>query len=145
MKSVNSSRFVLALSLTALIVVGLFWLLPTGAEPGPEQELRAAWSAASAADSFDFETNLEQTTYPAPSLANVGRSSRTDSLRVSGAMDRPAREMRMTLAKDALAGPGQALEMRVRDGVAEGRVSGGAWQRVDDASNAFAPGGDMLS
>ena len=145
MKYVLSSRFVLALSLTALAVVALFWLLPTGAEPGPEQELRAAWSAASAADSFEFETNLEQTTYPAPSLANVGRSSRTDSLRVSGAMDRQAREMRMTLAKDALAGPGQALEMRVRDGVAEGRVSGGAWQRVDDASNAFAPGGDMLS
>ena len=128
-----------------LILIGLFVFLPQPSESTPEQELSAAWSAANAADSFEFETNLEQTTHPAPSLANVGRSSRTESMYMKGSVDRRAQEMRLTLARDALAGPGEALEVRVRNGVSEGRVSGGAWQKVDTGMDTLAPGGDMLA
>jgi hypothetical protein len=89
---------------------------------------------------------MAQTTYPAPSLTNVGRSSRTDSMRIEGNVDRPSETILMSLwdGNGSLLNPGDALELRVVRGLAEGRVSGNDWQTMDNVADAFAPSGDML-
>jgi hypothetical protein len=88
--SIKSSLVLLSLCLIAAAIFAALDRIPDAPEPtpSPEQTLRAAWRAASDADSFDFSTHVRQTTAPALSLANVGRSSRTDDVRVMGSRTR---------------------------------------------------------
>ncbi len=130
------------------VIVGLFAHLSgvTASPASAEQQVKTAWHNANLAESFDFATDLAQTTYPAPALSNVGRSSRTDSMRIEGKVDRPSETIRMSLwsGNGHVLNAGDALELRVVRGAAEGRVSGGDWQAMDNVTNAFAPSGDML-
>ena len=88
------------IGLVALLAV----LLLAGTRPAldaaslsAEAQVQAAWRTANSADSFHFATDLAQTTYPAPALTNVGRSSRTEEMRIEGAFDRPNETMSMRL------------------------------------------------
>ncbi len=60
-------------------------------------------------------------TYPALSLANVGRSSKVDTLRVEGRINRADQSMQLRLSNASTANAADALEIRIHDGVAEGR------------------------
>lgn len=113
------------------------------AAPGPEQAVQAAWQLAQQAGRYQFTTEFAQTTYPAPALANVGRGSRTDRLRLEGQVDLPARSLHMTLWQGDVSNDG--MEVRLEGGEGYGRMPGGTWQKIEDFSDAFAPNSDMLA
>jgi hypothetical protein len=112
----------------------------------PKLQVQTAWRNANLADSFNFATDLAQTTYPAPSLTNVGRSSRTESMHIEGNVDRPSETILMSLwsGTGTVLNAGAALELRVVRGAAAGRVGNEDWQSIDNVADAFAPSGDML-
>ncbi len=108
--------------------------------------MKAAWRNATESETFRFATDLAQTTYPALALTNVGRSSRTETMRMEGSYDRPQKLILMNLWSGGgnVLNPQDALELRVQGDQAEGRVTGGDWQPVDNVADAFAPSGDFL-
>ncbi len=133
------------------IILSLILVFNTSSQaapaPSPAQELQNAWRRAQEAGAYHFATEIVQTTYPAPALVNVGRSSRQDTLHIEGQTNVPDRTLVMTLWK----GGGSVLtrrdgvEVRVEGDRAYGRPIGGTWQEIDDFTDAFAPDSDLLA
>jgi hypothetical protein len=119
----SSLVFVTAFVLLAAVLFGLL-TRPTPT-PSPEQALTAAWRAAEASDAFKSSTDIRQTTYPAPSLANVGKSSKTDTLLIEGEVNRADDTMSMRLSSAEAVTPECALEVRVRRNERGQRVTEG--------------------
>ena len=117
------------------------------ADPSPEDEVQAAWRRAQESGAYQFATEIVQTTYLAPRLTNVGRSSRVESLYLEGETNLPQRTMQMVLWKDggSTLNSRDGVEVRIEGDQAYGRQMGGAWQQVDDFSGAFAPDSDLLA
>ncbi|MEA3395909.1 MAG: hypothetical protein U9R05_00410 [Chloroflexota bacterium] len=113
----------------------------------PEQTVQRAWRLAQESGAYHFSTEIVQTTYPAPALVNVGRSSRQDTLHIEGQTNLPARTLQMTLWKDggSLLNPSDGVEMRIVGDQAYGRSVGSEWQEIDDFSGTFAPDNDLLA
>jgi subtilisin-like proprotein convertase family protein len=133
---------------TLLLVVAA--LIPLGSHARPlsaHEEVQVAWQRAQQAGVYRFATEIVQTTFPAPKLVNVGRSSRQDTLHIEGQTNLPDRSLLMSMWQ----GGGNVLD--VRDGVevrvqgdrAYGRQIGGTWEEIPDFSNAFAPGSDLMA
>lgn len=73
------------------IIAGLFAHLTGVSASGvlsPARDIQTAWRNASLADSFAFNTDVTQTTYPALAISNVGQSSRTEAMHIEGDLDR---------------------------------------------------------
>ncbi|NOZ04951.1 MAG: hypothetical protein GXP41_01170, partial [Chloroflexi bacterium] len=116
--------------------------------PSPaEREVQAAWRRAQQAGAYHFATDILQTTYLAPRVTNVGRSSRQDTLHIEGETNLPDRTMQMALWQNggSVLNPGDGVEIRIKGDQAYGRQSGGAWQKMDNISTSFAPGNDLLA
>lgn len=117
------------------------------ASPTPEESLQAAWQHATELGIYNFATEILQTTHPAPLVSNAGRLSEETQIYMEGRANVPARELTLSLWQEG----GSALD--VKDGVeiriegerSFGRQIGGEWQELDDVSNAFAPGQDLLA
>ncbi len=123
-------------------------LLPSvSASSSPEHEVQAAWRRAQQAGAYHYTTDIVQTTYPAPALVNVGRSSRKETLHIEGQTNLPEHTLLMTLWKEggSLLNPRDGIEMRVEGDRAYGRAIGGTWEEMDDFSGAFAPGNDLMA
>ena len=122
-------------------------LLPSvSASSSPEHEVQAAWQRAQEAGVYHFASDIVQTTYPAPTIANFGRTSRQETLHLEGDMDLPAHAIGMSLWKDGnVLNHRDGLEVRIEGDRAWGRQIGGTWQEMDDFSDAFAPGGDLMA
>ncbi len=121
---------------------------PPGSPPGSaEQAVRRAWEAARDAGTYQFASDVVQTTYPTPALSNVGRSLTRNELHLEGDVDLPGRalEMRLWTNGGSVANPDSAAEMRIEGEQAWIRQSGGSWQEVEDFTGGFAPGGDFMS
>ncbi|HSH05680.1 MAG TPA: LamG-like jellyroll fold domain-containing protein [Anaerolineae bacterium] len=116
---------------------------PTTAESASAAVTRA-WQLASASDAYQYRTRLEQTTYPLPSLMNAGQPAQQETLGVEGAVQLTARNLTLKLWTDASFDPTSGMEIRVENGLAEGRVGSGPWQPIDNIGELFAPGGDPL-
>jgi hypothetical protein len=118
-----------------------------GPAPTPEQAVQRAWQAAHDAGVYHFTSDVVQTSYPAPALGNVGRSSTRNRLHLEGDVDLPGRtmQMRMWTGAGSVANPDTAAEMRIEGERAWTRQGGGSWQEVEDFTGGFAPGGDFLS
>lgn len=147
------SRLALLLCVLALLLLTLPSRSPnmvsaaTGTVPSPEDEVQAAWRRAQESGVYHFATGIVQTTYLAPRLANVGRSSRVESLYLEGETNLPERVMRMTLWQNggSVLAPRDGVEVRIEGERAYGRQTGGSWQEMDDFSGAFAPDSDLLA
>lgn len=113
----------------------------------PERAVRAAWQRAQEAGAYRFTTRIVQTTHPAPSIANAGRSSRVETLFLDGDADLPAQTLLMRLWQDggSITNPANAVEIRIEGEQAYGRASGGAWQEMDNFAGGFAPGNDSMA
>ena len=139
----------LAMSVALLLIAVVIAPLSSGAAPAPsaEQMVQRAWQRAQEAGAYRFATEIVQTTYPAPALANVGRTSFRETLHIEGETNLPERTLLMTLWKDGgnVLNPRDGVEMRVEGDRAYGRAIGGAWQEADDFSDAFAPGHDLMA
>src|SRR6185369_6052355 len=105
-------RVALALLAPLGILLLLPWLLPSAAaDSSAQQAVAQAWDLARASGSYRYHAALDQTTYPGPSLHNVGRASRQDHLIIDGTLDQPRQKMEFSLQpKD---NPNAAVAMRV--------------------------------
>ena len=148
--SKRNRRFPWMLLVAVIVLIAGLMLAPVAnslSAPSPEHNIQAVWRNASLADSFAFNTDVTQTTYPALSISNVGQSSRTEAMHIEGNLDRPNQTMLMSLWNGGgnVLSTQDALELRVKGTKTEGRVSGGEWQPMDNSIDAFAPSGDPLS
>ncbi len=115
--------------------------------PLPAQAVQNAWRRAQESGAYHFATEIVQTTHPAPTLVNVGHSSRRETLHLEGQADLPDRTLLLTLWKDGgnvLTGR-DGVEVRIEGDSAYGRPIGGTWQEIDDFTDAFAPGSDLMA
>jgi hypothetical protein len=64
-----------------LLAVAYLPKTATAVNPDP---ITAAWEKARAAGSYQFDSNVQQITIPAATVMNVGRSSRSQQLHLSG-------------------------------------------------------------
>jgi len=139
---------VLLLAVTVLAILALFSSDAVRAQFQPhDQTLLDAWKLAERAGTYRFTSQLTQTTIPAPRLANVGQTVKTEHMTVQGAIDRRADTLELALWDNQAAAfdPARALEIRIEQGQAQGRVPGGEWTALDDFTDTFAPGGDVAA
>ena len=137
------------LAVLSLFVLSLL-VKPTpilGKAPSPEESVQTAWQNAQKAGLYHYSTELIQTTYPAPMVANVGRTAQEDYLYIDGQTDLPNGEMLMTLwgANGSPATGKNGVEIRVKGREAYGRNVGEEWQKINNFSGAFAPDQDLLA
>jgi len=143
----STKLFLLSGLAAILLFVSAQALYVGAAPPTPEQQVQAAWRRAQQSGVYHYTTEILQTTYPAPMLANVGRSAREDRLYIEGQTNLPAREMLMTLWQSGgnVATGKEGVEVRLKGDQAYGRTLGAEWQEIDNFSSVFAPGGDVLA
>ncbi|MEM7028051.1 MAG: hypothetical protein AAF629_00560 [Chloroflexota bacterium] len=113
----------------------------------PAQAIQNAWRLARDSGHYQFRTDIEQITYPAPSLENVGRSNEIDTLYMEGQTDIPAERMHLTLwdGSGSILAPETGLDIRIEDNQAFGRYNGSSWEELDSFVDTFAPSNDHLS
>ncbi len=107
-------------------------------------DIEHAWSMAEASGTYQFKTEIAQTTYPSPSLGNVGRTSQTQHFSLDGQLDRSQDQMTLTFYPGAGRDATNAVPVRIKGTEAYGQTPDGQWQKIDNVSDAFAPGGDPL-
>lgn len=123
-----------------------------GGAPGPVHAddgavLREAWRRTERLGRYAFETQLKQTTTPAPSIAAAGRRAKVTTLFMDGRADRQAKALHLTLWSNptGVRGPAEGLEVRIEGVTASARVDGGQWRDFDGLDGAFAPSGDAAA
>jgi len=148
MKRIHHFRYLaLAVGIPILVAIAIVPLASAaGPAPTPEQAVQRAWQRAHEAGVYHFASEIVQTTYPAPAIANFGRTSRQDALYLEGDVDLPAHTIGMSLWKNGnVLNSRDGLEVRIEGDRAWGRQIGGTWQEMDDFSDAFAPSGDLMA
>lgn len=151
MKSKKRASSLKWVSLPILLVCLMAFLLARAAlsqasAPG-SHALQAAWQQARQAGAYDYSTTIVQTTWPLPRLENVGLSSSQQRIYLEGSADLPAEALTMKLWADGgnVATAQDAIEIKVEDGKAVGRVGHSDWRAVDDMTGLFAPNRDLLT
>ncbi|MBK9055199.1 MAG: hypothetical protein IPL78_31175 [Chloroflexi bacterium] len=110
----------------------------------PQEAVEQAWALARTSGRYSYRSLIDQTIYPAPSVANAGRAPRQDRLALEGDVDVAAAILNLTLWDDGSFDPQTGLSVKVEDGQTYGRRGQGQWQEMDNVADAFAPGGDPL-
>ena len=155
MKSHLTQRRLALIALAILAISALIGLMiqPYAARAARTDPVSAAWDAARAAGSYHFTSDVTQVTLPTASIANVGRSSRTEKLYLAGQNDLAAERMELTLwseggsTLDAASGISIRSEQGKTFARRGGRSASSAepWQEIDDFTGAIAPQGDFMS
>jgi hypothetical protein len=134
--------------LLCVAVFGLLWsnspATPSAKASSPKEDIHNAWKMAEASGVYQFNTQVVQTTYPSPSLVNVGRSSQKQYFSMDGQINRPQGQMTLTLYTGAGKNSANALPVKIQGDQAYGQMPDGSWQKIDNVSDVFAPGGDPL-
>ncbi len=140
------TRFVVVILIVSFIALNLA-LNASGSSLSPEATLQAAWRNAQTSGVYTYASEVIQTTYPAPTLSNVGQVAREDRLYLEGQTNLPDNELLFTMWRDGgnVVTGRQGVEVRVVGDQAYGRVSGQDWQPINDFSGTFAPGQDVLA
>ncbi len=138
-KALSSVLFVLA-------IAGLV-ALPQLPSAGPESDLERAWRTAARAGSYAFTMEIAQQSDPLPTIANVGRQSKTQRLYFEGAANLvdASLDLRAWDHGGTVLDPASAVEIRVDEQGTRARSGGQPWQEVDGLSDLFAPTGDPLA
>ncbi|HEX8681814.1 MAG TPA: hypothetical protein VF707_05835, partial [Ardenticatenaceae bacterium] len=140
---------VVLLALMALLAVAAFLLLRHSAilPSQANDEVADAWERARAAGSYEFAADVVQRTIPLPSVTNVGRQSRQDTLRLEGETNLRDETMELMLWSQggSILDAESGVELRIADDVAMARQGNGEWQEMGDFTDAFAPSGDFLA
>ncbi len=148
-RSLTTVIIILTIGFALVMMCAPAWRVSrAAAQPDAQVAVREAWQRAEKVGAYRFSTDIEQTTYPAPMVANVGRSSHTETYHLDGAVNRRAESLSLTIWQNSgnlLTGQ-DGFEIRVRDGKAYGRpIGGGTWQQIDDFNGTFAPANDPLA
>jgi Concanavalin A-like lectin/glucanases superfamily/Bacterial TSP3 repeat len=147
-KKFQLPRLIMIILLLCLALGGLLWsnapAAPSAKATSPKTDIQNAWKMAEASGVYQFKTQIVQTTFPSPSLANVGRTSQKQYFSLDGQIDRPQKQMTLTLYNGAGQNSANALPVRIKGDQAYGQMQDGSWQKIEDVSDVFAPGGDPL-
>jgi subtilisin-like proprotein convertase family protein/type II secretory pathway pseudopilin PulG len=139
------------LSAIFFLLIVSFIFIPIASQAAPDQspqgQVQRAWALAAEAGQYHFSSRVIQKTALAPSIANAGRSSRVETLYLDGETDLASEALTMRLWQNGgnVNNPTDAAEIRVAGADAYGRVSGGAWQPIDNFTGGLAPGSDFTS
>ncbi|MEI7900550.1 MAG: thrombospondin type 3 repeat-containing protein [bacterium] len=118
----------------------------TAEPPTPEQALQQAWQRAKESGSYRFNADVQQTTIPLPTLANVGRQSKQQTVRIEGDTNFATRAMRFTMwNQGSVLDPRSGVEVKVEGDRAYQRQGDQPWQEIDDFTSSFAPSGDFAA
>ena len=105
-------------------ITGLLWssspATPSAKASSPKEDIQNAWKMAEASGVYQFKTQVVQTTYPSPSLANIGRSSQKQYFSMDGQIDRPQGQMTLTLYTGAGKNSANALPVKIQGDQAYG-------------------------
>ncbi|MCP4537114.1 MAG: DUF11 domain-containing protein, partial [Chloroflexi bacterium] len=155
----RTHRSISLLILVGVILVAVLWhtpdltqsaAMPSQAPARSDEEIvRAAWLLAGDVGVYRFRTQVVQTTYPAPTLYNAGKTSQEDHFAFEGRVDRPQDVIEMSLGRSTAGrtAPGAQdaqYNIRIKNGLAYGRTSAGTWEEIDNVGDIFAPGSDPL-
>ena len=122
-------------------------LTPQIATASPPDPVTTAWEQARAAGSYHFAADVTQLTVPVAKVTNVGRSSRTEQLRLEGQTDLHKKSMLMQIwsAGGSVLQADGDVAIKVENGKSFVRRRAGEWQEEANATDAFAPQGDFLA
>jgi hypothetical protein len=139
-------RWLLAIVLLIGVLAGLT-LRPAWTRAAAPDPVTTAWQRATAAGNYRFTSDLTQTTLPLATVANVGHTSRTETLYLEGQNDLRARQMAFTLwsAGGSVLNAESGVSVRMEAGKTYARQGAGEWEVVDDMTGAIAPQGDFMS
>ncbi len=133
-------------TLALFAVLAIIWLVNSWLAPAkPDLAVRQSWERMQQAGRYEFSSTVEQVTFPAPALVNVGRSSTREVYYTSGVSDLHKRLMQIGIWQNdgSLLNAQDAVEVRLEADHAYGRVNNSEWQELEDFSSAsFAPGQD---
>ncbi|MEM7114189.1 MAG: LamG-like jellyroll fold domain-containing protein [Chloroflexota bacterium] len=112
----------------------------------PQGKVEGSWEIATQLGEFSYQTRLEQTTRPLPSLANAGLGTTTEQIYIEGTnnLSNDTLSMRIWADGQSPLNEQNGLEIKVENGRTLGRVGSGEWEEVDDISQLVAPGRDNL-
>ena len=111
---------------------------------GAASMVRQAWQMAKDVGVYHFATDLAQTTFPAPSVANIGRSAQVDSLHLDGDVQLAQDAMSLRMWQESGPAGASKAEMRVEKGRGYVRQPDGTWQEASDSVTGLGTGGDPL-
>lgn len=136
----RNQRFVIIFGLCLLSVVTLVWILiPEKRAKSSERVVQEAWNLMREVGQYDFSTTVEQITYPAPALANVGQSSTKEVYQITGKADLNQDTLNISLFKNqgSLLNKIDGVEIHVEGDKASGRVIGSAeWEPLENYRSA---------
>lgn len=132
------------LVLGIVILTGAYTMRTSIASALPQsayQQLQAAWQRAGAIGQYDYHSTILQTSTPATTLSNAGRSPQTQRIRIDGSLDKAADATQMQLQ----IGQRPPIAIKIEAGQAYGRQSNGdEWTKLEQMPDLFAPDGDPL-
>jgi hypothetical protein len=132
----------------ALLLLGLLvyqaWVRPTA---NASAQVEEAWNNMRFSNSYAFSADAVIKTIPLPTMGNIGRFSKTDSLYLEGSNHQRDKTLQLALWGGAVSvtDPDTAYHIRVEDGQAWTRAGSEEWQASHSADVAFAPDGDFLA
>ncbi|MCJ7551290.1 MAG: hypothetical protein MUQ30_16570, partial [Anaerolineae bacterium] len=108
--------------------------IASSANTAADVMVERAWQKAREVGTYDYAIDIVQTSWPIPTLENVGLTSSEQRVYVEGLIDLPAETMEMKLwSEGGSVQTGQdSLEMRVVGDQAFGRIGGEQWEEVED-------------
>ncbi|MCA9998559.1 MAG: hypothetical protein KDE56_22505 [Anaerolineales bacterium] len=146
MKKQNRHHLLSTSWLLALLAFAM--LLPQAAQGAPsdtpERQIEAAWERAQASNAYQYRSQLEQTVYPLPKIANAGRQPHQQFIGMEGEVNLAQKSLNLTLWQDASFDPNRAVAIRVENGVSYARTGQNEWREVDNLTDLLAPGGDPM-
>lgn len=136
--------------LLLLLTAGVYARAPIGAaSTAPDgHPVAVAWAKVQAAGAYYFDSTITQVTIPLAKLTNVGRTSRTDQLYLTGQTDLRANRLEMQLLTESgsLLQAKSGTAIKLEHGKSYVRQGAGDWQPNDAvALDSFAPQGDFTS
>lgn len=116
---------------------------------GASNPVATAWEKARAAGSYTFDSDITQTTVPTTKLTNIGRTSRSEQLYLTGQTDLRANrtEMQLLTSNGSLLQAQSGTAIKIEQGKSYVRHDAtGDWQASDAVTmDSFAPQGNFMS
>ncbi len=109
--------------------------------------IQAAWERAGQSGAYHFSADIEQTTIPQPTVLNVGRASKQQSMHLEGETNLPDRQLHLTLWSQGgnVLNAGSGVEIKVDGDRAYARQGARDWEEVNNFIDVFAPQGDFMA
>ena len=120
---------------------------PTVATSAERSGIEAAWERAREAGAYRFTADIRQTVAPKPTVLNVGRTSKVETLHLEGETNLPDRQLHLTLWSQggSVLDAGSGVEIKVDSDRAYARRGAQDWQEINDFTGVFAPQGDFMA